>query len=134
MALLSILETAVYAGDLDAAEAFYRDVLGLAVDSKLEGRHVFFHCGDSMLLVFDPDATAVPGGVVPTHGARGPGHIAFAIQADSFESWLDRLARHGIEVEALVDWPSGGRSIYVRDPSGNSVELTTPSIWGLVPE
>jgi catechol 2,3-dioxygenase-like lactoylglutathione lyase family enzyme len=131
---LSILETALYAGDLEAAEAFYRDTLGLSVDSKVAGRHVFLRCGSAMLLVFNPDATAVPGGVAPAHGAHGPGHVAFAIDEGAFDSWLGRLARHGVEVEELVDWPSGGRSIYFRDPGGNSIELTTPRIWGLLPD
>ncbi|TIR45476.1 MAG: glyoxalase/bleomycin resistance/extradiol dioxygenase family protein, partial [Mesorhizobium sp.] len=25
----------------------------------------------------------------------------------------------------------GGRSIYIRDPSGNSIEFAEPRIWGL---
>lgn len=128
---LSILETAVYARDLDAAERFYRDVLGLSLDSKSVGRHVFFRCGDAMLLVFDPEATAVKTGEVPAHGAHGPGHVAFAVENGDFEPWLERLSQHGVEVEASLDWPGGGRSIYFRDPGGNSIELATPSIWGI---
>lgn len=128
---LSILETALYASDLDAAEVFYRDVLGLSFDSKAVGRHVFFRCGDTMLLVFNPAATAVKAGDVPVHGARGPGHVAFAVEDGRFEPWLDRLEEHGVEIEASMSWPGGGRSIYFRDPGGNSIELTTPSIWGI---
>jgi hypothetical protein len=30
-----------------------------------------------------------------------------------------------------VEWPGGGRSIYFRDPAGNSVELGTPAIWAI---
>jgi hypothetical protein len=29
-----------------------------------------------------------------------------------------------------VRWPRGGRSLYVRDPGGNSIELASPRIWG----
>jgi catechol 2,3-dioxygenase-like lactoylglutathione lyase family enzyme len=128
---LSILETAIYASDLDAAEGFYRDVLGLSFDSKVVGRHVFFRCGDAMLLVFNPTATAVKAGDVPVHGAHGPGHVAFAVENGEFAPCLERLAKHGVEIEASVDWRGGGRSIYFRDPDGNSIELTTPSIWGI---
>jgi catechol 2,3-dioxygenase-like lactoylglutathione lyase family enzyme len=128
---LSILETVLYVSDLDVAESFYRDVLGLSVDSKQAGRHVFFRCGDSMFLVFDPAATAVKTGEVPAHGASGPGHVAFSIDADELSVWAERLARHGVEIEASIEWPGGGRSIYVRDPGGNSVELTTPATWGI---
>ena len=38
----AIVETAIYVDDLDAAEAFYRDVLGLEVLGREAGRHVFF--------------------------------------------------------------------------------------------
>ena len=48
-----LIETAVYADDLEQAERFYRDVLGLAVDAKEPGRHVFFRVGEAdVLLVF----------------------------------------------------------------------------------
>lgn len=33
----AIMETAIYADDLDAAEAFYRDVFGLEVVRRLAG-------------------------------------------------------------------------------------------------
>jgi hypothetical protein len=37
---------------------------------------------------------------------------------------------HGVEVEREIGWPDGSRSLYVRDPAGNSVELAPPSLWG----
>jgi catechol 2,3-dioxygenase-like lactoylglutathione lyase family enzyme len=128
---LGVLETALYADDLDEAEGFYSTVLDLALDSKADGRHLFFQCGRGMLLIFDPAATAVEGGPVPPHGATGPGHVAFAVAASELDAWIDQLEQHGVEIEARVDWPAGGRSIYFRDPAGNSLELTTPQIWGL---
>jgi catechol 2,3-dioxygenase-like lactoylglutathione lyase family enzyme len=129
--ILGIIETGVYADDLDRAEAFYRDVLGLAVAGKEAGRHVFFRAGPaSMLLVFKPEAT-LRGDLLPAHGARGPGHFALGIRADDLPAWRQRLAAHGVAVEKEVQWPRGGRSLYFRDPAGNSVELLTPGLWGL---
>ena len=55
-----ILEAALYADDLEAAEAFYTGVLGLSVLARVEGRHVFFRCGLGVVLLFNPEATAVP--------------------------------------------------------------------------
>ena len=49
-----ILETVLYAGDLDAAEAFYRDVLGLEPFASVPGRHLFYRCGEQVLLIFKP--------------------------------------------------------------------------------
>ena len=127
MAIVGVLETALYARDLDAAEDFYARVLGLEVESKVPGRHLFLRCGSSMVLVFDPEATARSAGPVPPHGATGPGHVAFAV--DDLAAWPQRLRTAGVDVEADLEWPNGGRSIYTRDPAGNSVELTTPGIW-----
>jgi len=41
-----ILETSLYADDLDQAEAFYKSVLGLNLFAKEAGRHLFFKFGD----------------------------------------------------------------------------------------
>jgi len=130
-----VLETCLYATDLDAAERFYHDVVGLEVYSRQPGRQVFFTCGEAMVLVFDPAATnaaegIVNGAVIPRHGTSGGGHVAFAVAEDELDDWRRRLASEGIAIESEVTWPRGGRSIYFRDPSGNSVELATPGIWG----
>ena len=56
--VLGTLESALYAGDLDAAMVFWRDVMGLQPFQAVPGRHVFFRVGQSqVLLVFDPAAT-----------------------------------------------------------------------------
>jgi catechol 2,3-dioxygenase-like lactoylglutathione lyase family enzyme len=129
--IIAVVETGVYADDLDRAEAFYRDVLGLEVMGRERGHHVFFGVGQaSMLLVFKADAT-LKGDLLPAHGARGPGHFALGIRADDLSAWRARLAAHGVEVEKEVEWPRGGRSLYFRDPAGNAVELVTPGLWGL---
>ncbi|MGQ0715506.1 MAG: VOC family protein [Gemmatimonadaceae bacterium] len=130
-----VLETALYAEDLDAAARFYGEVLGLERIAFAEGRHVFFRCGDGVVLIFDPRSTAtvptsVNGAAVPLHGASGEGHVAFAMSTDDLAVWRGHLEANGVAVESEVTWPRGGRSIYVRDPAGNSVELASPRIWG----
>jgi catechol 2,3-dioxygenase-like lactoylglutathione lyase family enzyme len=133
-----VLESCLYADDLAAAEAFYAGVIGLDPFARAEGRHVFFRCGPGVFLVFAPSVTAsAPGAVggvpVPAHGAVGPGHVAFAIDDGALGAWRARLDAAGVPVEAEISWPRGGRSLYVRDPAGNSVELASPRIWGLAP-
>jgi catechol 2,3-dioxygenase-like lactoylglutathione lyase family enzyme len=131
MKVAGVLETCLYASDLAAAADFYERALGLDRTSSVEGRHVFFRCGAGMFLVFDPARTRVAEGEVPTHGATGSGHVAFAIDPADLPAWRRRLEDAGVAIEAEVTWPSGGRSLYLRDPAGNSVELTSPGIWGL---
>lgn len=126
-----VLETCLYVDDLQAAKVFYRDLLGLELHSEAPERHTFFRCGSAMLLLFDPRATEASSGEVPAHGAHGPGHVAFAVPQDELGLWRERLLWEQVEIEAEVEWPGGGRSLYVRDPAGNSVELTGPSTWSL---
>ncbi len=132
-----ILETVLYAVDLDATEAFYRDVLGLVPFAKMADRHIFYRCGNQVLLVFNPEATAIPPAAtarlpVPPHGARGEGHVCFRATADELDRWRLHLEASGIAIEADFVWPaSGGRSIYFRDPAGNCLEFAEARIWGL---
>jgi catechol 2,3-dioxygenase-like lactoylglutathione lyase family enzyme len=129
-----VIESCLYAADLEAAEIFYSKVLQLEVIVREAGRHVFFRCGESVFLVFDPAQTAnelttISGSSIPLHGATGPGHIAFRIEEKDLEKWRGQLQDAGVAIESDVSWPNGGRSIYFRDPAGNSIELTTPKLW-----
>lgn len=128
---LEVLETCLYVDDLLAAEQFYSDVLGFELVSRQPDRHVFFRCGATMLLVFEPNASGSGDSDVPLHGAHGPGHVAFAVSDVDLEAWASRLEDLGVTIEQRVDWPNGAKSIYFRDPAGNSLELATPSLWQL---
>jgi hypothetical protein len=84
-----------------------------------------------MLLIFDPDRTRMDEGKVPPHGTTGAGHAAFAVRDDELDWWRRHLAAHAVAIEKDLTWPGGGRSLYFRDPAGNSLELATPSVWRL---
>ncbi|MCH7662798.1 MAG: VOC family protein [Chloroflexi bacterium] len=124
-----IFETVLYADDLAAPEEFYRDALGLEILDRSD-LMVVFRCGAGVLLVFDPEKSGAPGRTVPSHGAIGPGHLAFAAREDDLDLWRSRLVENGVEIESEVEWEPGGLSIYFRDPAGNSIELATPKLWG----
>lgn len=130
-----ILETVLYARDLAAAEVFYRDVLGLSPFVAVKGRHLFYRCGNQVLLLFNPDATRLPpspGSLpVPPHGALGEGHVCFRADAGEIDRWKSHVESCGVAIEADFTWPGGGRSIYFRDPAGNCLEFAEPKIWNL---
>lgn len=136
--LLGTLESALYASDLDAAEAFWTGIMGLAVFQKVPGRHVFLRVAEGppsqVLLVFDPSATRTPPAAdarlpVPPHGAEGQGHYCMAVDPARLDDWRAHLEAAGVAVEADFRWPNGRRSVYFRDPAGNSIELADPAIW-----
>ena len=136
--LLGTLETALYAEDLDAACDFWTRLIGLELITRVPGRHAFFRTAHTpypqVLLVFDPNATAAAPAPdaklpVPPHGATGPGHACLAVAPETLDLWRAHLEGCGIGIEADFHWPQGGRSIYFRDPAGNSIELADPAIW-----
>jgi catechol 2,3-dioxygenase-like lactoylglutathione lyase family enzyme len=127
----AVIETAIYVDDLQAAEVFYGTVLGFPVMGQEPGRHVFFRVGDSNVLLAFLAATTLKGDRLPPHGSTGPGHFALGIDAGAVGPWRKLLQGHGVAIEQEVEWPRGGKSLYFRDPAGNSVELVTPGVWDL---
>jgi len=124
----------VYVDDLKTAEAFYGGVLGLSKIFTVPGRMVVFRLQESVLLVFDAQQTqreriVINGGLIPLHGARGAGHVAFRVAKADLETWRRHFRAAGVAIESEVSWPNGAHSIYFRDPAGNSLELATPDMW-----
>ena len=127
----AIIETCLYVKDLDRAKRFYCDVLSLELHSELEERHLFFRVGRGMLLLFIADRTDDEDASLPRHGTRSNTHIAFEIGEDEVDMWKEKLSSKGDEIEKEHLWPTGGVSLYFRDPSGNSLEVTTAKTWGI---
>lgn len=133
---MQVLESALYAENLEETAGFYAGVMGLEKIGEARGRHVFFRAGYGVLLLFRPSATREPPPAdarvpVPPHGADGEGHLCFAGTAAEIEDWRARLEAAGVAIESDFEWPQGGRSIYFRDPAGNSIEIAEPRIWGI---
>jgi catechol 2,3-dioxygenase-like lactoylglutathione lyase family enzyme len=129
----SVLETALYVGDLERAARFYEDILGLSPLYRDE-RLCAFDCGPgSVLLLFLRGSTSetlrLSGGEIPPHEGEGRLHFALAIAAEDLVAWERRLVEHKLVVEARMKWPRGGTSLYFRDPDANLVELATPGLW-----
>ncbi len=126
-----ILETCLYVDDLDKAEHFYTNVLGLKLFERHPTRHLFLACGLRMLLLFRPDASNAANSKLPPHGSQGAGHVAFAVPDRDIPAWETYLSEQGVDVERTIAWPQGGHSVYFRDPAGNSLEVASPRIWCL---
>jgi catechol 2,3-dioxygenase-like lactoylglutathione lyase family enzyme len=133
-AIEGLLETSLYARDLQRTGAFYRDLFGFKalVDSpRLIAFELVEQC--SVLLVFQTGETEQDlvdaRGVIPGHDGRGRLHLAFSIHAQDLDAWRKRLAERGVAIVGEYRWPRGGTSLYMRDPDGALVELATRGLW-----
>ena len=125
-----VYETVLYSQDVPTTAAFYSEAIGLRLVDGPDDLAAAFRLDDGgVLLIFDPARSGMPGRPVPSHGSEGPGHIAFSVGEGELDACADELRSRGIEIEREVAWPQGGRSIYVRDPAGNSVELVEGDLW-----
>ncbi|MGH3064929.1 MAG: VOC family protein [Gaiellaceae bacterium] len=125
----------VYASDVASAARFYSEVLGLSLLEEPTELSAAFRLADAgVLLVFDPVRASVAGRPVPSHGASGAGHVAFSVEVGGLDAFAVELRRRGVEIEREIAWGEGGRSLYVRDPAGNSVELVEGEVWPAGPE
>jgi catechol 2,3-dioxygenase-like lactoylglutathione lyase family enzyme len=126
-ALDGLLETALYVEDLGRAEAFYRDVLGLAVVDTSPRLTAMAAGPRQLLLLFKRGASnALP---LTPHDAGGQQHIAFAVPAAALAAWESWLTAHHVSILERKSWGRGGVSLYFSDPDGHLLELATPGVW-----
>jgi catechol 2,3-dioxygenase-like lactoylglutathione lyase family enzyme len=128
-----VYETVLYVSDVAAAAEFYSEVLGLRLVDGPDELAAGFRLDDGgILLLFDPARSSAPGRWVPSHGASGAGHVAFSVDQGGLDAFAEALHERGVEIEREIDWEhTDGRSIYFRDPGGNSVELVEGELWAL---
>jgi catechol 2,3-dioxygenase-like lactoylglutathione lyase family enzyme len=105
--------------DFGESFRFYRDVLGLPVGFGEEGEppYASFTVGDGAVAIFERS------GQEETVRLRAPGDgTLLVLEVDDVDAEAARLGDHVLaEPVNRADW--GGRVVYVRDPSGNLVEL-----------
>lgn len=116
--------------DLEAALAFYTDVLGCPLEKAQEDIGLYqLRAGDSLI-----DLVTVDGRLGSQYGAPDQerpnvDHVCVQVEpwdAEGIRSWL---AQHGIDagpVEQRYGALGYGPSIYLDDPDGNTIELKGP--------
>jgi catechol 2,3-dioxygenase-like lactoylglutathione lyase family enzyme len=111
--------------DVAATQDFYERVLGMRKESFGEGRQAL-HFGRQKINLhragheFEPKAR---------HATPGSADLCFIV-ATALEEVIAHLARDKVAIELGPVERSGAagplRSIYIRDPDGNLIELSNP--------
>jgi catechol 2,3-dioxygenase-like lactoylglutathione lyase family enzyme len=123
-------EVSILVKDLDAMHRFYEEVVGLEVLRRDEG-FVFFKVAEGYgghtqnLALFDATDTDFlePKSQQPSSEQTTLHHIALNIALEDYESETGRLEGLGLKVTATVHEWLHVRSLYFRDPEGNSLEF-----------
>jgi catechol 2,3-dioxygenase-like lactoylglutathione lyase family enzyme len=103
--------------DVDAAVRFYTDVLGFELlDTRPD---------------FGFDGAWLQAGANQVHLLGAPDAMIdirqhYALKVDDAEAWALHIESKGLKCRRSMYVPGAGRQVFVKDPSGNSIELNQP--------
>jgi catechol 2,3-dioxygenase-like lactoylglutathione lyase family enzyme len=118
-ALLGIRHVALWVADLAAAERFWVDLLGYAVEWRPDPDNVYL-CGGRDNLALHRRA-----GQHLTAGPSVLDHIGLAVpQPTDVDAWAAHLAAHDVALEAAPKTHrDGSRSLYFRGPENLLIQI-----------
>ncbi len=113
-----------FVDDLDAAVAFYADLLGFEVELRPSPTFAMLYRGDLRLLLSVPGGPhTMPDGTLPEPG----GWNRISLQVVDLDGTVDELSAGGARFRNQVSGGVGVRQVLVLDPAGNLVELFEPT-------
>ena len=123
--MAGVSELVLEVAELERAERFYADKLGLPVVERWPHRNaVWVLAGNTRIGLWEPQ--------VGLEGSQGGEHVHFALQVadEHFEPLVETLRGRGLDVPVhefggLGEVESPSRSAYVTDPDGHLVEFWT---------
>lgn len=117
--------------DMAEARRFYEEVIGCSVDRALPQHGMLqLRAGASLIDLVDIGSEQGAWARPEVAGGRNMDHVALATGACGEQAMRDHLAAHGIDIveEGIRYGAEGdGYSFYIRDPSGNQIELKGPT-------
>lgn len=118
MQITQYLHTAVLVSNLEKAENFYGNILGLSkIERSLKYPGVWYQVGQYQLhlIVASKTATELQN---PEKWGRNP-HLALGVA--NFKEASESLQAHGYSVQLSA---SGRAALFTQDPDGNVIEIS----------
>lgn len=121
MQLLELDHFGLDVSNLNRAEQFYTEILGLMVAQRFGGHQVLLRCGGQMLALFA--RRDLPARVTDRiENPLGKGHHAFKVSYEDFQSARRIFQEHGVPTHGPIDWGDHD-CLYFLDPDGNLLEI-----------
>ena len=119
----------IYAGDVEAAKAYYGGLFGWTFEAMPGGEEVSYHLANGKDIGEGKDCTIGllqrPDAPHPAGSAVRGGTMTFEVDdCDDRYAWA--LAHGGAEALPPTDFPGIGRCAYVEDGQGNIVGMISP--------
>ena len=116
------------ANNVSVLVEFYSDVLGCSIERELPDKGLTqLRAGSSLIDIIAVDSELGQlGGAGPGQDAHNLDHFCLTIEAVSEQSLLDYLKEQGVRCGKFAERYGAqgyGRSLYLKDPAGNTVEL-----------
>lgn len=121
--------TVIRCRDIAAMTAFYRDLLGLVeVEGDLAESAVALAApwerrGGAAVVVLYPTEEGEDGPAEDAFDEVPPAHLVLVMDTDAWEEARRWLVRHGVDAAESERPALGWKSLRLRDPEGNTVEL-----------
>jgi catechol 2,3-dioxygenase-like lactoylglutathione lyase family enzyme len=114
--------------DVDAAVAFYSDLLGFAVEAQPGPGFAIVSRGGLRLMLNAPGgpggaAQPMPDGSVPEPG----GWNRIQLEVEDLAAVVEELREAGASFRNDIVTGRGGKQILLEDPAGNPIELFEPA-------
>jgi len=107
--------------DFEKSIIFYRDVLGLEINS-IEGKFADFKLEGTSLAIFEKEAATT---MFPKEYMGQGGGVILAFQVEDIQKTCDELKSKGVKIfEGPKTTPWGQTVAYFKDPDGNIWEVS----------
>lgn len=117
-------ETSLYVDDLEVAEKFYIEIIGLKLSHRVKDQYTLFQNNDRTLILHQTQDTSIER-EGSTFGLYEQGQVTLGITPSDFSLWQNHLHNNEVYIDEEITWPNGAQSIYTRDPAGNRIKLKT---------